>query len=113
MSDPIANLESFAKKPVRFRCKPPLLSPQVESYPEVIRKAMGTIPPPDTRFETTVTHELRKPASKDDLKILRSLLGTYAPAFEAFFSRHDGFELYKDPRSDCSSPPRTSPTTRT
>jgi hypothetical protein len=100
MGDSITNLESFAARPVRFRCKPPVLSPRAASYPEVIRRAMGTIPPPDARFETTVTHDLRKPASSGDLKVLRSMLGKHAPQFEAFYSKHDGFQLYKDPHAD-------------
>jgi len=100
MDDSIAKLEALAKKAVRFRCKPPILSPRAATYPEALRKAMGVIPPPDARFETTPIHVLRPPASQADLGILRKLLGRLGPPYEAFYSRHDGFQLYKDPLVD-------------
>ena len=84
MQDVLTRFESFARRPVRYRCKPPKMGPQVASYPEIILKAMGPIPPPDARFQITVTHHLRSPASKWRLRTLRSLLGPFAPQFEAF-----------------------------
>ena len=103
MHDVLSRFESFARRTVRFRCKPPKLGPQVANYPEIILKAMGTIPPPDARFEITVAHHLRAPASKWKLRTLRSLLGPCAPQFEAFYAKHDGFILYKDPDSNTAA----------
>ena len=98
MSDSLTIIRSFVRKPLSFRCKPPTHSRALEKYPEIMKR-LGPSPSPEGRCTVTVEHQLNGPASPGDLRELRDLLGDYAEPFATFYEEHDGFVLYKDPRS--------------
>jgi hypothetical protein len=92
-------LEAFASRPLAFRCRPQSL-PRVIARNPFFSSLLETQPPRKSRFVVSVEHRLGDPASPAALKRLQAALGNQSVEFHRLYARHNGFSLYKDPRSD-------------
>jgi len=91
-----ATLEEFARRPLAFRCKPPPPFKYTGTN-RTVRRLLGKQPPPPAvEFVASVQHKLSPPASGDELRLLRFLLGAKAVGFRSLYAKHNGFILYKD-----------------
>jgi hypothetical protein len=54
----------------------------------------------DRTFVAEVEHILNSPSSQKDLTVLENLLPSSSEEIIAFYERHNGFQLYRDTKSD-------------
>ncbi len=82
-------LEDFVSRPLAFQCRAMEFKSRFAKVP----------PAPKHNYLAPIEHELGKPATKEELRFLKYLLGTHADPFRDLFARHNGFALYCEPKS--------------